>query len=420
MNRIFTLFLILLFAPVVIGQEVTENTNLREQGVRVFMDCSSCDLDYVRREIPYVNYVRDRTEAEVHILITRQSTGSGGKEYQIVFIGQNNYQGQDEKLVFASTPDMTKDLIRQGYTRMIALGLMKYVANTPLAGHLIISYDQTDNMEDNQNLVEDKWKSWVYDIDLQGAYYKQETYSNLQLENGLSISKVTPKWKIILNADYYSRRKNYILEDTTILSYRSAASFSNMVVRSIGNHWSIGERSSLSTDTYSNRRLSWSFYPAIEYDLFNYAESNRKQLVFQYRVGYGYNYYQDTTLYGKIEEGLFRQQFLIAVQVRQPWGSLSGTFLGSNYLHDWSKNSLSMGIGLSLRILKGLSFTVMGQASWIHDQLSLPQEGATPEETLLRQRQIASQYDFELECGLRYTFGSIFNNIVNPRMFSEH
>ena len=45
----------------------------------------------------------------------------------------------------------------------------------------------------------------------------------------------------------------------------------------------------------------------------------------------------------------------------------------------------------------------------------LPKEGATEEEILLHQRQLATQYDYFASVGLRYTFGSIYSNVVNPR-----
>ncbi|MEP6508918.1 MAG: hypothetical protein ABJC63_11885, partial [Gemmatimonadales bacterium] len=46
--------------------------------LRVFLDChtSGCDFDYLRTEIPYVDYVRDRSDASLHVLVTTQSTGS--------------------------------------------------------------------------------------------------------------------------------------------------------------------------------------------------------------------------------------------------------------------------------------------------------------------------------------------------------
>ena len=35
----------------------------RPQALRVFLDCNRCDRDYLRREITFVNWVRDRRDA---------------------------------------------------------------------------------------------------------------------------------------------------------------------------------------------------------------------------------------------------------------------------------------------------------------------------------------------------------------------
>ena len=51
----------------------------------------------------------------------------------------------------------------------------------------------------------------------------------------------------------------------------------------------------------------------------------------------------------------------------------------------------------------------------IRDQLSLPMKDATEEEILLNIRQLATQYYYFASIGLRYTFGSIYSNVVNPR-----
>jgi len=48
--------------------------------LRVFLDCDrGCDFDYLRQEITFVNYVRDRRDAQVHVLITRERTAAGGQ-----------------------------------------------------------------------------------------------------------------------------------------------------------------------------------------------------------------------------------------------------------------------------------------------------------------------------------------------------
>ncbi|CAN5874922.1 hypothetical protein BH18ACI5_BH18ACI5_26540 [soil metagenome] len=39
----------------------------------------------------------------------------------------------------------------------------------------------------------------------------------------------------------------------------------------------------------------------------------------------------------------------------------------------------------------------------------------TPEEILLRLRELQSGYEYEISFGISYSFGSIFSSIVNPR-----
>ncbi|MEA1876281.1 MAG: hypothetical protein U9N86_05420 [Bacteroidota bacterium] len=396
-------------------ENVSENTD-RNLALKVFLDCYYCDSDFIRRELPYVNYVRDRKEAQVHILVTRESTGSGGREYRITLIGQDDFAGITDEVVYVSSPDETSDITRQGRSRMIAMGLMQFIAKTPLASNIKITWDVPEaSLDAEEELVEDKWKSWVFDIDMSGDYEQQETSRNPELEADFSVEKITPQWKIEFGTgyDYYSRK--YFYEDTVYSSNRTKVSFYHLLVKSLNEHWSAGGRVYMSSDTYSNRRFAWSVYPAIEYNVFPYKESSRKQLRFQYRAGYGYTYYQDTTIYDLMEEGLFGQQLSVAYELRQPWGSINTSLRGSTYLHDLSKYNLQLRTFLYVRLLKGLSLKLSGRGAIIHDQLSLTKENATPEEVLLRQRQLATQYSYSFNIGFSYTFGSIYNNVVNPR-----
>jgi hypothetical protein len=74
---------------------------------------------------------------------------------------------------------------------------------------------------------------------------------------------------------------------------------------------------------------------------------------------------------------------------------------------------------MDLRLREGLSLTLAGNFSWIRDQITLPRRGATAEEILLRQRQLATNYSYWISVGLTYTFGAIYNNVVNPRFGSS-
>ncbi len=150
-------------------------------------------------------------------------------------------------------------------------------------------------------------------------------------------------------------------------------------------------------------------------NLFRYAESTRRQLRFFYKAGYNFYRYEQETIFDKTTETLLDEVLSITLDVKQPWGSVRTSFEGSNYFHAFKKNRLELFGELSLRLFKGVSLQVVGEISRIRDQLSLPKGGASPEEILLQRRQLATQYSYFASIGLSYTFGSIYNNVVNPR-----
>jgi hypothetical protein len=88
---------------------------------------------------------------------------------------------------------------------------------------------------------------------------------------------------------------------------------------------------------------------------------------------------------------------------------------GSNFFHDFSKNRFELQAELEFRVWRGLSFEIDGSYARIRDQISLSAEGASYEEILLRQRQLATGYDYSFSVGFNFSFGSTRSNVVNPR-----
>ena len=88
---------------------------------------------------------------------------------------------------------------------------------------------------------------------------------------------------------------------------------------------------------------------------------------------------------------------------------------GSQFLSDLSKNQISLFGITRVRLFRGLSFNFFGSVSRVRDQLFLPKGAASDEEILLRRRQLETSYTYRLSGGFTYRFGSIFNNVVNPR-----
>src|SRR5688572_11145743 len=128
----------------------------------VFLDCNDCDTQYIRTEIAYVDWVRDRTAADVHVLVTTQDAGGGGEAFTMAFIGLRAYAGRGDTLTFTTNANMTDDEERQGLTRTLALGLVQFVARTPGAQSLRVTMRPTvgANAPGTQTMpASDPWKA---------------------------------------------------------------------------------------------------------------------------------------------------------------------------------------------------------------------------------------------------------------------
>ncbi|KPL11125.1 MAG: hypothetical protein AMS26_20710 [Bacteroides sp. SM23_62] len=134
-----------------------------------------------------------------------------------------------------------------------------------------------------------------------------------------------------------------------------------------------------------------------------------------YGVGFSTNHYNDTSIFGRINEGLFFHSLKMGYEVVQKWGTIDISLESSNYLHDFSKNRIELGGHIDIRIIKGLSFSVHGRIARVRDQISLARGELTEAEILLRLQEMATGYYYGGGIGISYTFGSIYNNIVNPR-----
>ncbi len=136
---------------------------------------------------------------------------------------------------------------------------------------------------------------------------------------------------------------------------------------------------------------------------------------FLYGVGPSIRQYNDTTIYDVLEETLVLQQLQVAYQVQEKWGSINVALEGSNFFHDFSKNRIELNGHVSIRIIKGLSVRLGGAAARVNDQLSLVKGEASEADILLQLQELQTSYSLEGELSITYTFGSIYNNIVNPR-----
>ncbi|HUW93805.1 MAG TPA: hypothetical protein VMV74_11625 [Bacteroidales bacterium] len=412
-------FYSLTFAIAISGLSITTNAqeqpsvqdSVRKNAAKVFIDCRSCDMSFTRQEIPWVNYVRDVREAEVYVLVTSQRTGSGGDQFTYTFQGMNRFRGMNDTLTFTSNPNETNPEMREKRTNLLKAGLLRYAARTPVINEIMISH----NHEMEQEEIVDKWNYWVFELQTSPRFNSEESYQRIQLNNSINISKVTPDIKLEIEADQSYNKQRFIEGDEDTTYIRSSKRLDNLFVKSLGEHWSAGLRWDISSSTSQNYIFNNMFMPSVEYDLFPYSEATHRQLRFLYSLGYQYSHYTDTTIYNKMYEHLFLQQVRVAYQILEKWGSVNLSLVASNYLHDLSKSMVQLNASLRVRIIKGLSLSLNGGAAFINDQMNLAKGELSEADRLLRLKEQATSYSIQGGISITYTFGSIYNNVVNPR-----
>lgn len=388
-----------------------------DRRARVYLDCQFCDETYIRRNLTFVDYVRDRKQSDVHLLITVQRSGGGGLSFRLRFIGRGPFEGTTFGLNYDSPPTDTDDDRRRGLAQQIRLGLGPFASRTPVASQISLSYEADSTQEGRSAPEEDRWNRWVFEVGASGRVSVEEQSQGYDFRGDLEASRVTRAWKFELEAETDYELDVFRPEgrEETRSSSRDNA-FSGEAIKSLGPHWGAGISQRTFSRTATNKDLAARGQAALEYNAFPYRVSDRKSLTFTYRVGPEYNDYDVVTIYGRQTQSLVQQSLEVSLNLEQPWGSIFSSLRGSHYFNDLSRNRLQFTNFLELQLVEGLSLRLSGQAELIQDQLFLPAGDLPQEEILLRRRELATNYQLRGSVGLSYTFGSIYNNVVNPRL----
>jgi hypothetical protein len=399
-------------ASFLLAEEKIQNIDeLKKTAPKVYLDGQRLDTNFIKTEIEFVNYVRDRKEADVHVLVSQQDTGSGGNEYTMSFIGLGSFEDLKNELKYFSNKIDTQDETRKGLVQVLKLGLTPFVARTPIAQILNLSFAG----KVKQTSVEDRWDFWVFSFSARGRLNGEKSRKSNSLYGNFSINRVTPQTRLRLGISSNNERSEYNYDDYQSTSTSRSRSIDGLYVFSLGEHWSVGAILNMNASTYSNIKFGVSFHPAIEFNIFPYSESTRRQLRILYRIGVNSDQYLETTIYDKLKEKTVSHALSVTFESREPWGNAELSLEASSFFHDFSKNRFKVQGNLSFRIIKGLSLTVDGRYSAVRDQLALRKGEVSVEELLLRRTELASGYTYQMTLGLSYSFGSVYSNVVNPR-----
>ena len=392
-----------------------QEDELKKAPMRLFINCN-CDKNYLRQEIKYVGHVRDQAQANITLFIFDIANGSGGRTYDLEFTGSGDYQNISDKLSYDTTANMTSDEVRKGLLKKVQSGLLKYVLESGLAEDITYTVDQSGFAEVQEIDFRDPWNNWIFEVFGSADLGKETSRKDFKYRLGFESDHVTENWRIRTDLGLFKADSEYETDGEIYTSERFQYYADGSIVRSISDHWSTGIFSGLRHDTFTNLDFRYYFQPAIEYNIYPYSEVLRREIVFAYKIGYFHNDYIETTIFNKLEEGVFNHRLDLQVRYRQQWGNIYARIVGSSFLNDFEKNRLQFNSNLNVRLLKGLAVRFASRYEIIRDQINLPSGDASIEDVLLQQKQIATAYQLGFSVGLSYTFGSAFNNIINTRL----
>ncbi|MBY0488602.1 MAG: hypothetical protein K2R93_02060 [Gemmatimonadaceae bacterium] len=408
-----------------------DSLTLQSQAIRVFLDCQGrirgCDRDFIVTDVNFVNWMRDRFDADVQILVSGLQNGGGGNENTITFIGRRRFEGMADTLVLNTLPNDPDDRIRRELARTFKIGLARYVAKSPIASRIQLAYIPPFGAQQQQATaanLKDKWNLWTYTTNFNAFIRAEEQQRSINGSLALSANRATEQWKLNVsvsgnvNAQRFEIPASRTRPAFTVTNEQRTYNANSLIVRSLNTHWSAGLKLGAGYSDFLNQDLALRAQPAVEYNVFPWTEQTRRQLTFLYNVGPNYYDYQRTTVFDKDHELRVSQQLTASYVARQSWGSSNVSLDWLNYLHDFNRHALTLSGNVDLRLGRGFSLNVGGSAARVNDQIYLPRAGNTEEEILLQRQALQTGFRITTNIGIRYTFGSIYNTIVNQRFSS--
>ncbi|WP_217694753.1 hypothetical protein [Algoriphagus marinus] len=448
MNRIPLLLILIFFSLTIpsVSQTLVDNNN-RLNKLRVFIDgCDrrdgGCDMDFIRTEITAVDFYLDNQTADVFLLINDNRSGGGGRQYQLLFIGQQNIHAGRSDTLYVNTKQTDTDFeVRERLTRFIKLGLAPYVAKT-LAGENIEINMKTGAgiFDDEVKESIDPWNYWVFNVGGDANIEVEELSRDINLGGEFNINRITDEWKISLSGRIDERLRrtiqkvprvdgngnpildengNQFIDEIENSFDVSEFGFSHQLVKSISPQWSYGYDMAGRQNTRLNYQFQTSIRPAIEYNFFPESVQNSRFLRANYGIEVRNNSYVEETISGVFKETRVLHSLRVSLGLNQRWGNLEVGYRVRNYLDDFSSWSTGLNISAEVRVTGNFSFFVRAEGNYVKDQIYLAAGDFTEQDILSGRVTLPSSYTVDTRFGFNYRFGSNLNNFVNRRFFGR-
>ncbi len=381
--------------------------------IKVFLSCP-CDNDFIKQNTLIFDYVRDRTLSDIEVFVFQINNAGGGRSFSFEYKGKNNFQNLENQISTDVPKNFTFIETREKLLKTYKLGIVYFMQNIDYQNQLEITF--LDKEFESDELSSDKWNNWVFEVSGSFNFENEKSIKEEEINLGADVDRVTEMWRV--RSDFNLKRsvKFFTGDEESYNSERERANFSGSLVRSLSSHFSTGIFGSYLKDTFLNYKSSLNFSPALEYNFIPYSEVLTKEITLAYKIGYNFYEYFEKTIYGFNNQQMFNQSLTLNLRYREKWGSIYSYLVASQFVDQPDQNRLTFNNYINLRVFRGLSLRISGNFQLIRDQINLPKGEASIEDLLLRQRQISTNFQNRVSLGLSYTFGSIFNNIVNNRL----
>jgi len=403
--------------------------------LRVFVDCQGppmwCNRNHFRTEIQWVSWMNDRADADVHVIITSEAVGGGGRRFNLDFIGRGAMAALTDALTYISSGTDVQIETLDGITQALRMGLLRYAVEAGWGTEFDVAFDPravlatsgggdaASGDAEGVATLYDPWNYWTFRVGMNGNMNVQQSRSSHRLNPSFGADRVTETWKFNLNAFASYDRERIELSNRVVRNDRDGWNVNTVIVRSISTHLSTGASIRGGSSTQNNRTARVTVNPAIEWNYYPYSEANRRQLITHYGAGVQYNQYEKETVFGVTTESVPLHTLGIQYRAVEGWGNAGVSFDASQYLHRSGLYSFGASGNLSFRVVRGLDLNLNASGEWIQDQIHIPAASLSEEDILLGRLSLPTGYRYQASLGFNYRWGSSFSNIVNTRFPSS-
>ncbi len=388
---------------------------------KVFLDCrTNCDRNYLQQELHFVDFMRDRQDAEIFIQVISLNAADGGRQYTLFAIGKLMDTQRLDTIVYHVAPNVSANVPRREMLSAIKQSLLPYL----LIGGYVDQIEYTIRQGEAKGSVSrpiDPWNAWTFSAGANGAIQDQSLSRTIKIDLRATANRTTEDHKFVSNFNYDRNESRFRVLDSegnvasTIVGTNYSFRNRTLYVISLTDNWSAGAKASYRNSIFSNYAHSISVSPAIEYNIFPYAEASRRQFAIRYEMGGQYNDYVDTTFRLETSELLVRHNLYLDFSILQDWGQLDLDIFTNQFLNHPEYWSIGINPRINVNLIKGLAINIGSYYALTNDLIQLPKGELSLEELLLQNRQLNTSYQFNVYCGVNYRFGSSLNQVVNTR-----